>query len=87
MAKRSSRAKPADSPTHEPDVFATDFDVHDFEDWLRVICWVEEVEPGDGAKATRRQAAALVMPRSSLAKLMQVLRVSAGQHRESGRHS
>jgi len=83
--------RPAPQPTPEPaalpkDEFATSFDVHDWEDWFRLTCWVEVVEPnGDGGKAMRRPAASLVIPRSSLHGLMSVLRHSAGHQREAKR--
>ncbi|MGE3150918.1 MAG: hypothetical protein AB7K04_17865 [Pseudorhodoplanes sp.] len=68
------------------DVFASGFDVHDWEDWLRLICWVETVEPqpGDGARHARKQTAAIVIPRSSLYELIRVLRHSAAHYRDVG---
>jgi hypothetical protein len=86
MAKRTLRTEP---PQHVPDVFASDFDVHDWEDWLRLICWTEVVEPGrgDGDAHTRLVAAAIVMPRSSLLRLLEVLRISSGARSTVRAHS
>lgn len=74
---------------HVPDLFASGFDVHDWEDWLRLNCWVETVEPGggDGAQQLRRKAGALVIPRSSLYELIKVLRYSAAHYQDPGRQS
>lgn len=86
MGKRPrSRIEP--SPVQ--DIFASDFDVHDWDDWLRLICWVDVIDPGegDGGLPGRRVAAAIVMPRSAALRLMEVVRLSAGRTMGEGMHS
>jgi hypothetical protein len=69
------------------DVFASDFEVHDFEDWLRVIGWADETDSNrDGAQPVRHKAVSLVIPRSSVNRLMRALRNSAGHRKEGSRH-
>lgn len=80
--RRRGELGPVPEPELLPgDVFATDFDVHDWADWLRIVCWVDVVEPNDnGGRASRRPAAALVLPRSAVASLVKALRYSIGHH-------
>lgn len=90
MTTRTRRNLPpprADAPA-ATDMFASDFDVHDWEDWCRLICWVDTVEPnGDGdLQVGRRFVATVVIPRSSLGRLIRVLRHSVAQQKEPGRH-
>lgn len=81
MSRRSRRPPPIDPARHVPDVFANGFDVHDWEDWLRLICWVDVIESdSDGGRAARREAAAIVMPRSAVYGLIEHLRFSAARH-------
>ncbi len=78
---------PLTDPAHVPDVFASGFDVQDWEDWLRLVCWADMIEPADdGSRAERRKAAAIVIPRSSLYELIKALRHSAA-HYTAERHS
>jgi hypothetical protein len=69
-----------------PDVFASHFDVHDFEDWL--ICLVDVVEPdANSGKEVRREATSIVMPRSSVPQLIKVPRFSIATYPAQKKHS
>jgi hypothetical protein len=87
MATRPKSRLPYAEPVDLPDIFASEFDVHDWEDWLRLQCWVDTVEPrGNGELlAHRRRAASIVLPRSSLSGLVRVLRNSQGSRKEPSR--
>lgn len=76
-----------DDPPPIPDSFATDFEVEDFEDWLRIVCLVKAGESGRDGQGTRWRTASLILPRSSLHGLMTELRHSAGaRNAQRGRH-
>lgn len=84
MAAR--RDPPLIDPALSADIFASDFDVHDFNDWFRLICWADEIAgTGDGERAAKRPAAKLVIPRSSQTGLIRVLRYSVAHHRINAR--
>jgi hypothetical protein len=82
-ARRHDHKRPLADPHHVGDVFASGFDLQDFEDWVRVVSWVDIV---DNAHVTRRKVASIVVPRSALHALMQELRGSIGGYRDVGRH-
>jgi hypothetical protein len=89
QTRRRDHSPPIADPVDIPDIFASDFDVHDWEDWVRLLCWVDTIEATDGDGETqegRRKAAAIVIPRSSIPNLVRVLRHSA-QQPKSRRHS
>jgi hypothetical protein len=81
--RRQDHRRALADPHQLGDVFATGFEVHDFDDWLRLIGWAEMT---DNSHTSRRKVASLVMPRSTLLKLMQALRESVGDDREARRH-
>jgi hypothetical protein len=91
MAKRRQTPPIVESPIR--DEFASDFAVQQWEDWVRVIGWAEDVEyagsePGDGGgREVRRKAASLIVPRSSLPALIEALQRSTGHEPPKPRHS
>lgn len=84
---RTADHPPLTDPAHVPDVFASGFDVHDWEDWLRLICWADVVDVGDSGRPERRKAASIVIPRSSVYSLIEALRYSVGRFSPQGRQS
>lgn len=82
----SRKGKPNDVE-HVADIFASGFEVHDWEDWVRIVCLVDTVEPSDGAHEQRAKVrASIVVPRSSIYDLLQALRQSVGHVRTPERH-
>jgi hypothetical protein len=81
--KRSDHGRPLADPTNLEDRFASGFEVHDFDDWLRLVAWAETT---DNSHTGRRKVASVVLPRSALATLIQALRGSGGDDREARRH-
>jgi hypothetical protein len=82
-ARRHDHRRPLVDPTDLADAFASGVDLQDFEDWVRLVFWVEVAENG---QATRRKVAPVVVPRSLLLALTQELRGSIGPDREARRH-
>jgi hypothetical protein len=81
--KRHDQRRPLNDPANLADSFASGFEVHDFDDWLRLVAFVDLTE---NAHTGRRKVASVVMPRSALNELLLRLRDSAGDDREAQRH-
>lgn len=71
------------NPLHIGDDFAAGCDVQDYEDWLRLVWWVDV--PGNG-HGHRCKVRGIILPRSALHDVIQELRDSAGYGRELRRH-
>lgn len=87
MASRS-RPRPAEPLLIDPvtltDAFASGFEVQDFEDWLRLVCWADYTHSGgDGVRGERRKSASIVIPRSAIFALMEALRDSVGHTKDA----
>jgi hypothetical protein len=76
--RRRAHLPPLTDPDRVRDVFASGFDVHDEEDWLRLIGWAVHSHDGDDGSGNeeRRKAMSLVVPRSAVRSLMEALRHS-----------
>jgi hypothetical protein len=81
--RQSDHRRPLADPANVADSFASGFEVHDFDDWLRLVAWADITE---NSHTGRRKVASVVMPRSALQLLMQALRESGGDDREARRH-
>ena len=70
-----------------PEAFASGFAVQEWEDWVRLVAWADDVEDVDGgaARAVRRVSASLVIPRSALPQLVEALRASMGYRMDGPR--
>jgi hypothetical protein len=70
-------------PENIGDAFASGVDVHDYEDWLRLVWWVD-MQDNHGR---RRKVASIVLAKHLLPVVVQELRgASSGHGRETRRH-
>ncbi|MET4247538.1 hypothetical protein [Bradyrhizobium sp. LA6.7] len=81
--RRHEHRRPILDPHHVGDDFASGCDVQDYEDWLRLVWWVDVPGNGSGARCKVR---GIVLPRSSLHQVVLNLRDSVGYGRETRRH-
>jgi hypothetical protein len=81
--RRTDHRRPLTDPANLPDSFASGFEVHDFDDWLRLVGWADVT---DNSHTVRRKTASLVMPRTALRMLMQVLRGSIRDEEQATEH-
>lgn len=91
MPRRKQPHAPVIDPANIPDAFASGFDVQDWQDWVRVVGFADDVAPVDGnggsLHAVRRKSAAVIVPRSSLPELIDKLQESLGHRVREKRHS
>jgi hypothetical protein len=78
--RRPNHRRSLADPHQLGDVFASGFEVHDFDDWLRLVAWTDTT---DDHHTGRRKVASLAMPRTTVLMLMQALRESIGEDRET----
>lgn len=70
-------------PDNIGDAFASGLDVQEYEDWLRLVWWVDI--PGN-ARGLRRKVASITVAKALLPVVVQELRGAAGHGRDTRRH-
>jgi hypothetical protein len=81
--RRHDHRRPIIDPEQIADVFASGLDIQDYEDWMRLVWWVDV--PGNG-HGPRRKVASIALPKSLLPVVVQELRGGGGHGREGRRH-
>lgn len=76
MARRNGPRRPMIDPANIGDAFASGLDVHDYEDWLRLV-------PGN--QGMRRKVASIVLAKALLRVVLQELRGAGPEHGREGR--